>query len=109
MSFVFVTTSHDYADEFDVEGAFALPKPHFETQLRLIEKGFKDGVLVDKELYFGTNEYLSFSSFEDFMDGVTVKECTEQFYDEFKALTGYAHLGEDVFGRLLDNVEDDGE
>ena len=68
--FVFVSTSHDYADEFDVDSCFVIPKPHYETQIRLIQKGFEEGLFKGKQFYFGTNEYLEFHSFEDFMDGV---------------------------------------
>lgn len=87
MSFVFVSLSHDYADEFYVEGCFVQEKSDFEADLKKIEAGFKEHI-GGEEIYFGTNEFLLFSTFEDFMCGVSVKECSEQFFDEFKVLTG---------------------
>lgn len=106
MSFVFVQASHDYADEFDVEGCFVMPKPHFEKQLADIKAAFDEGKITDStELYFGTNEALRFDTFRDFERGLEIKECSEQFYDEFKALTGGSgHIGHDTMGSLLDHA-----
>ena len=104
MSFVFVQTSYDYADEFDVNGCFVMPKPHFEKQLAEIKQAFEDGRFDGREFYFGSNEYLQFDSFEDFESGLEVKECTEQFYDEFSALTGSGCIGHDTFGDLYEYI-----
>jgi hypothetical protein len=102
MSFVFVQLSHNYADEFDVDCCFVAPKPHFEADLEKIKEFFEKKSRAYEEFYFGTNEFLQFDNFNTFMNGVTVKECTEQFYDEFKALTGGGSVGYNVMESILD-------
>ena len=89
MSYVFISSSHNYADEFDVTGCFVTSRTQLEADLEKIKKAFEDKRIHDgTEFYFGTNEALSFTDYASFEDGLTVKDCTEAFYNEFKALTG---------------------
>jgi hypothetical protein len=103
MSFVFVEMSHDYADEFDVKGAFVISKELFEESMEKIRAAFAAGKYENREFYFGTNEALTFDDLYSFESGVSVKECTEQFYDEFKQLTG-GSIGTTVMDDLLDHA-----
>lgn len=100
--YVFVTVSHDYADEFEIGCCFAIEATEFEENLKIINIGFVQGVLEDKDLYFGSNEYLSFESYNDFIQGVRSKPCSEEFYKEWASLTNGAAVGFDVMEYLLD-------
>lgn len=100
--YVFVTVSHDYADEFEIGCCFAIEATTFEEHLKIIKDGFGQGVLEDKKLYFGTNEYLSFDSYDDFIRGVSSKPCSEEFYKEWVSLTNDIPVGFDAMDYLLD-------
>lgn len=94
--YVFVTVSHDYADEFSC--CFAIEASEFEERLKIINDGFNK----DKDLYFGTNEYPSFDSYRDFIRGVRTKPCSEEFYKEWVSLTNGISVGFNVMEYLLD-------
>lgn len=103
--YVFVTMSHDYADEFDVECCFVAKKEEFEKQMNVIRLAFDASVIEDDhEYYFGTNEYLSFNSFDDFERGVEVKPCSEEFYNEWFNLTAGSAVGFCVLDRLYETA-----
>lgn len=107
MEYLFVTTSHDYADEFDMGGTFTIEKNEFDEQMALIEKAFESGVIDENtEFYFGTNEALTFYDFYDFKCGVKVKPCSKAFHDEFFELTAGGGVGEDIFWRITDYIND---
>lgn len=91
--YVFVTMSHDYADEFDVDCCFVADKAEFDKQMEIVRLAFEAGILEDEEFYFGTNECLSFYSFDDFETGVVAKPCTAAFYDEFFELNAGSAVG----------------
>lgn len=84
--YVFVILRHNYSDEFDVDGCYVASREEFDLELAKIKKGFESGELKDKDFYFGTNEFLSFSSFGDFKRGLKVSPCSDSFYEEFKSL-----------------------
>jgi hypothetical protein len=104
MSYVFVQLSHDYADEFDVDCCFVQSKQEFESDLEKIKEGFEDGTLVDKKFYFGTNEALTFEEYEDFVGGIEVDDCSQEFFEEFTRLAGGC-VGFCVMDGLLEEVE----
>lgn len=110
--YVFVQTSHDWADEFDYTGCFVALKARVEEYLARIKKAFEDGDLTEgDEFYFGTNEALQFDSYEWFMRGVTITECSKEFYEEFNSLTGGYGIGSsiisDMYDRIVDNEVDE--
>ena len=105
MSYVFVKTSHDYADEFDCVSAFCMLRETYEEKLQHIKDSFESGAIsYEDEFYFGTNEALQFDSFEDFENGLEVIEVSKEFADTFGS-----HLGCSIFSQLAEHVaeEDD--
>lgn len=105
--YVFVKSSFNWADEFAAEGCFVQEKQVFDDELSQIEEAFADGRLEDVEVYFGSNEAITFDCFEEYSRGLTVKECTKEFYLEFIELNGRNEHGH-VFS-LLEHIETDGE
>lgn len=103
--YVYVTSSFDYSDEFDVEGCFVEEKQVFDDEMALVEEAFADGRLKDVEEYFGTNEAIEFDCFEDYERGLTVKECSKAFYLEFIELNGSTEQGR-VFW-LTEHIQDE--
>ena len=105
--YVYVTSSFDYSDEFDVEGCFVEEKQVFDDEMALVEEAFADGRLKDVEEYFGTNEAIEFDCFEDYERGLTVKECSKAFYLEFIELNGGTSVGKTF--SLVDEIEEEDE
>jgi hypothetical protein len=77
MGYVIVTEQFDYADEFDVYGFSVLKKKKLNGLLKEMKEkwAIKEDVV---ELGFGTNEALEFSSFQDFMGGISVLPCKKK-------------------------------
>jgi hypothetical protein len=100
--YVFVKLNHDYSDEFDVVGCTVMSEDEWNRQYSEIKRGFDQQLLNGKAFYFGTNEALTFNSFEHFDAGVDVCACSKQFHDEFKKLTFTGRLGYWVVEHLLE-------
>lgn len=104
--YVFVVTSHDWADEFSMGGCFVAIDSEFGAIMDRIQVAFEKGFITeDNEFYFGTNEGLSFYDWEDFRSGVRVQECSKPFYDEFRIMSPYG-VGFDVIDGMLDSIAD---
>lgn len=67
---VLVKYSFDYADEFSVSG-FGV---YTIEEWSVIKSSIKNSIEInpDKEYYFGTNEYLTFSDYESWESGLDV-------------------------------------
>lgn len=102
--YVFVSMSHDYADEFDVNCCFVAAKAEFNKNMSIIELAFDANILgEDDEYYFGTNEYLAFDCFDSFEWGVKSNDCSEEFYHEFINLAGHG-VGYNVMERMIERA-----
>lgn len=109
-TYIFVQTSHNWADEFDMEGASVWTKSVLEDKLANIKKGFEEGrIREDHEFYFGTNEALQFYDYNDFERGVKMVECSEEFHDEFKRIVRGRGVGIDIINRLNDRANEPAE
>lgn len=75
-----VQVSFDYADEFQCEEFQVMSEEKYEAWIKQIKSLIKE----DDEFYFGTNEYLEFESFEEFNEGLTVYDITEEEYQIFQ-------------------------
>lgn len=106
MSYVFVKLSHDYADEFNVDCCFVSTKKSFDLTLNSIKNNWNQ--IVDKEFYFGTNEFLQFYSLNNFLAGMEVSICTEDFYHSFTELAG-GNVGYNVMWNMLERINEDNE
>lgn len=82
-----VTTSYDYADEFNVDGAQIISMTAYFDGLAKCEAWFaaRDAAFVPKnaysepmplEQYFGTNEQLQWANMDRVHRGITMQPCT---------------------------------
>lgn len=79
-----ITLNRDWADEFSVEGMVVLTASEWEAHKEVARKHFeKNG---NAEIYFGTNEFLEFSSHEEYVKEFKVTELTSVQYDVLKTL-----------------------
>lgn len=76
MSVILVKLDTNWADEMDIEG-FALFEPDaWEEAKEEYKKAFKHEPC--QTLYVGTNEYIQYESYEDYMNDLTAIEITDE-------------------------------
>ena len=100
--YLLIKYNDNWADEFDVDLLWVTTEEEFEQwKNELSTKDIDNSV----EIYFGTNEFISFSSYEEIIEGIEVSEISKDFYNTFIKLIG------DYFGLidLLDLPERYGE
>lgn len=98
--FYLVRFTEDYADEFDVSGMKIFTEEEYVSFIDnqkyakdLERKGeIVTGEFEEIELYFGTNEWLSFETVDEIIKALDVREITEQEFNTLK------NLGLDSFG-----------
>ena len=108
-----VRYSVDYADEFDVEGMKIFTEAEYNSFLDnqsyakdLEEKGEREvGEWGMIELYFGTNEFLSFDSVDEVIKALEVQEITEQEFNTLKSL-GLDSFGESTIFSFFENIKE---
>lgn len=83
--YLLIKYNGDWADEFDVDLLWVTTEEEFEQWKK--ELSTKD---IDEyvEIYFGTNEFISFSSYEEIIENIEVSEISEDFYNTFIKLIG---------------------
>lgn len=91
-----------WADEFDVEGFTVSTKEKWDE----INEKLKDNFPCDQEFYFGTNEFITFDSYEDWKSGIKVIPITEDEAKDIRRLfgSGYAQRLDQVtyaFGDMI--------
>lgn len=89
--YILVKYSADYADEFDCEGFGIFEKTEWEEIKKETEKSFEeDG---SKERCFGTNEYLQFEDYDDWLRSFKEYDISEEEAETFKRLFGKRPFG----------------
>lgn len=86
--YVLVKHQDNYADAFDINTVFVFKYDEFNKHLKRIEETFEN---ID--IYFGTNEWLTYESFEDFMDTLNIKYISDKEYHEFRSLMNCSAFG----------------
>jgi hypothetical protein len=94
----------DYADEFNVCGFCIVSKDVFDFQMRIVELFWKENPGCTKEFYFGTNEFMEYSSYQDIQETLTVTEISDEEILTFKKFFGEDYTDQIDFGvnQLLD-------
>lgn len=105
MSHILVKVRADYADEFYCKFFKVFTAHAWEEWKKDAAKNFQPNA----EHYFGTNEFLSWSSFEEFMRNVTVIEISQDEYDTFCRCFDHGTFGtaSDIFDHLLELPEEE--
>lgn len=88
MKYLLVKLNYYYADEFDVDSMWITTESEHEQFLQNL-KDHKDRINDATEIHFGTNEFVSFSSFEELVRSMKVVEITPEFYNDFMTFIGY--------------------
>lgn len=79
-----ITINRDWSDEFNVEGMVVISGSAWDAHLAMAEEHFKKNGEV--EVYFGTNEALSWHDFDDYKTSFKVTELTAEQFDVLKTL-----------------------
>lgn len=89
---VLVKFSKDYADEFDCEEFWWVfgSNEIYTAWLEEYKSEFENGSV---ERWFGTDEYLEFDDFDDFMSCLSVQEITEEEAGVFEKYFGKYSFG----------------
>lgn len=86
----------DYADEFNVYGIRLFTEESFDRFMDQVQQMSFDG----REFYFGTNEFVEFSSSEEYLNAIDLEKVTEEEYELFKRV-----FGGSTFGHFIDPTE----
>lgn len=79
-----ISIDRDWADEFNVEGFIVMTDSEWEDHKQLAQKLFEEKGSV--ELYFGTNEFLDYSSYDEYVGAFEVTELSTEQLDVLKSL-----------------------
>ncbi len=89
---------NNYADEFDLDGFTVMSESAWEEHKAMAAKIFEERHSV--EVYFGTNEDVSYYDLGEYVGSFKVKELTEAQFQVLKELFGvhyneysYSHAG----------------
>ena len=108
-----VSYKEDYADEFYVYGMKIFTKAEYISFLNnqryakdLERKGeIKTGEWDEIELYFGTNEWLSFETVDEIIRAFDIREITEQEFNTLKNL-GLSSFGEQTIFNFFEDIRE---
>lgn len=78
--FLLIKLDLNYGDEFDTESLWLTTLKEYEEFLDILEE-FKNNITEYREIYFGTNEFIYFDSYEHVLDSLTTTLLTEQEYN----------------------------
>lgn len=91
--YVLLRHSTDYADEFDVSGLAVITVQAYKKSLEELKLYFEKypGLCW----YFGTNEFIEYTSEEDVLGAYDIIQLTEKEYEFFKKynITDFGHTG----------------
>lgn len=86
IQYVLIKYDDNWANEFDVNGFFATTLEEWEKFINEVSKAS-----YPQEVYFGTNEFIEFETFEDFYNKLTITKISEK---EFNILSKLLAIGE---------------
>lgn len=89
---ILAIATNDYADEFDCKCFKVFPSgDSYAKWLSDVEYLFEQRGEI--EFYFGTNEFLEFSNFQDFVRNIEAQEITQDEHDSMLALFNRRSFG----------------
>lgn len=80
LKYLLINLTCDWADEFDVKALWVTDEETFNKWKKEL---FKKDICEHVEIYYGTNEWITFSSYEDIMINLEVIEIDSVFYNKF--------------------------
>ena len=105
MKYLLIKMDGCWADEFDVESLWVTTEDVFEDWKKTLLLKY---VNEDKEVYFGTNEWIYFDSVEDILSSLSVIEIDSNFYNKFIEYIGeeFGLISISSLPNYYDNLED---
>jgi hypothetical protein len=76
MKYLLIKLDTNWADEFDVNAFWVTTDEEFEDWKQMLQKC---DIHEGNEICFGTNEYITFDSYEEIIDSLTLIELEEKF------------------------------
>jgi hypothetical protein len=96
--YLLIKLTMNWADEFDVDSFWVTTQARYDRFVKtIINFEFND----DDEIYFGTNECISFSSTNELLSSLKVTSITKEFYDQL-----ISHFGEEYGLVYLTSIEE---
>lgn len=100
--YILVKLAHSWADEFNVEALWVTTQDEYNAFLdKLVTLDINDSV----EIYFGTNEWVSFESYDELYNLLSERLVSKEFYDEFIKVVGSSEFGLISIRNILENFE----
>jgi hypothetical protein len=78
-NYLLIKLYFNYADEFDVESFWVTTQEVYNAFLKDLENY---DLSENDELYFGTNEFISFESVEFLLNSLEITPITEEFFNQ---------------------------
>ena len=107
-SYVIVELSTNYADEFDVDSFWVTTRALYQKFLDILSKCGAN-INGECEIYFGTNEFITFCGLADLKESLSVKaiseECHHNLADTIGGSFGLIDIP-DLIERYAGNIED---
>lgn len=107
MSKVLVTAKRDWADEFDAVFLKVFDESEWLKHLEQVKRYFETN--ENAEVYFGTNEFIDYYDYEDYVSTFTVKKISAEEAATIEKLVYpkyYHYFGQNI---LIDDIEDEDE
>jgi hypothetical protein len=84
--YLLIKYDDNWADEFNISGFFVTTSVEWEKYINEVSQAS-----YPQNVYFGTNEFVEFQTFEDFYNRLTIKPISEE---EFIILSNLFAIGE---------------
>lgn len=85
MKYLLIKLEYNWADEFDVTCLWITTEDIFEEWKEQLNKC---NINEDVDIYFGTNEWITFDSLYGILNSLVVAQISEEFYYTFNKLIG---------------------
>lgn len=107
MSYILAKFDDNYADEFDVHGFMVMDQEYYNQFVKDLPK-----IKFPNEIWFGTNEGITFQSLDEYKKAFTFQEIDENEYLVLKKLFGNTYSDTIRFSHFLqieyyDDEDDD--
>lgn len=100
--YILVKLDYNWADEFDVKSLWVTTQDEYNA---FLDKLSNFDINDSCEIYFGTNECISFESYDELYNSLSERHVSKEFYDEFIKVVGSSEFGLISIRNILENFE----
>ena len=101
---LFIQFNDNWADEMDITGGRIMTEQEYEEYIAAAKKAFEVKDYID--FWFGTNEFIDYRNFTDFINTLTINSITKKEEDVLKQF-GLENYG--FFPDIFDEYDDEEE